>query len=88
MQFEIHYNDNTHETVEANSYGGALSKATKKVFSVRPIELLKFGRANDKLKKLEARLGKRLYTVSAERPATAALAPICASPSTMRGQRR
>ena len=26
--------------------------------------LLKFGRANDKLKKLEARLGKRLYTLS------------------------
>ena len=26
--------------------------------------LLKFGRANDKLKKLEARLGKRLYTIS------------------------
>lgn len=28
------------------------------------MQLLKFGRANDKLKKLEKRLGKRLYTVS------------------------
>ena len=28
------------------------------------MQLLKFGKANDKLKKLEARLGKRLYTIS------------------------